>query len=130
VSLLCCLGKAGKQSRLRPGSEGSRARLRTRKDGYVENTNEAGLTVFGAAILELMASRGITGWNSLSSLMKSKGYDFKPPRISNWAYGRHAVSHEFTRAFATTLDLDEAEKVKLAKAFTFGQDEKLARISA
>jgi hypothetical protein len=91
---------------------------------------QATLTVFGATILELMATRGITGWNSLSTLMLRYGYDFKPPRISNWAYGRHAVSRSFAHAFAATLELDEAEKVKLAKAFTFGQDERLERLSA
>jgi hypothetical protein len=83
------------------------------------------LTVFGATLLELMARRGITGWNSLSSLMSSKGYDFKPPRISNWAYGRHTIVPAFHMALREVLQLDEEEEALLAKAFTYGQGERI-----
>jgi hypothetical protein len=83
------------------------------------------LTVFGATVLELMARRRITGWNSLSSLMADKGYDFKPPRISNWAYGRHAPPCAFPVALREVLQLDEKEEALLAKAFTYGQGERI-----
>jgi hypothetical protein len=83
------------------------------------------LTVFGATLLELMARRGITGWNSLSSLMSSKGYDFKPWRISNWAYGRHAPPCAFPVALREVLQLDEEEAALLAEAFAYGQDERI-----
>jgi hypothetical protein len=83
------------------------------------------LTVFGATVLELMARRGITGWNSLSSLMADKGYDFKSPRISNWAYGRHAAPSAFPVVLREVLQLDEEEAALLAEAFTYGQGERI-----
>src|SRR5688572_9129381 len=44
-----------------------------------------------AAVLELAIRRGIRRWTDLSLHLKPHGYDFKPSRHSNWAYGRHAV---------------------------------------
>lgn len=88
------------------------------------------LTVFGATMLELMGKRGITGWTSLSDHLAKGGYDFKPPRISNWAYGRHPVSGDFARAFASTLELDEEEATRLALAFTYKQDEKVKLLAS
>jgi hypothetical protein len=83
------------------------------------------LTVFGATVLELMGKRGITNWTVLSARLKAHGYDFKPPRISNWAYGRHAVNRKFGRALAEVLELNKEERNHLAEAFLFGQDERV-----
>lgn len=83
------------------------------------------LTVFGATVLELMARRGIRNWSTLSTLLEEHNYNFKPSRISNWAYGRHAVDPEFGRALAVVLDLDTSARGELAEAFLFGQREKV-----
>ena len=83
---------------------------------------EPRLTGFGAVILRLMLSRGMWEWTALSSAMAEKGHDFKPPRISNWGYGRHAVDHSFLRPFSETLGVDEDERTILAIAFAYGQD--------
>jgi hypothetical protein len=82
------------------------------------------LTVFGATVLELMARRGIMGWAALSRLLAEHGYDYKPSRISHWAYGRHAASHAFPVALREVLQLDEEEAL-LAKAFAYGQEERI-----
>lgn len=79
------------------------------------------LTVFGATLLELMARRGMRGWGVLSKELEAKGHHFTPQRISNWAYGRHAVSNEFSEALLDVLDLNQDETVQLAMAFTYGQ---------
>jgi hypothetical protein len=83
------------------------------------------LTVFGATLLELMARRGPMGWAALSRLLGEHGYDFKPPRITNWAYGRHAAPHAFPVALREVLQLDEKEAALLAKAFAYGQGERI-----
>jgi hypothetical protein len=83
------------------------------------------LTVFGATVLELMARRGIMGWAALSRLLAEHGYDYKPPRISNWAYGRHAAAAAFPVALREVLQLDEEEAALLAKAFAYGQGERI-----
>lgn len=79
------------------------------------------LTVFGATLLELMVRRGIRTWGKLSAMLEDEGHHFTPQRISNWAYGRHAVSNAFSEALLDVLDLQEEEKRQLAMAFTFGQ---------
>jgi hypothetical protein len=87
---------------------------------------EAGtLTVFGATVLELMASRGLRTWVELSARLAGEGFDFKPSRISNWAFGRHAANRYFGHALATTLRLTQEERQQLADAFLFGQDQKV-----
>jgi hypothetical protein len=83
------------------------------------------LTVFGATVLELMARRGPMGWAALSRLLAEHGYDFKPPRITNWAYGRHAAPSAFPVALREVLQLDEEEAALLAEAFTYGQGERI-----
>jgi hypothetical protein len=81
------------------------------------------LTVFGATVLELMARRGIMGWSALSRLLAEHGYDYKPPRITKWAYGRHTIVPAFPMALREVLQLDEEEAALLAEAFTYGQGE-------
>jgi hypothetical protein len=83
------------------------------------------LTVFGATVLEFMARRGPMGWAALSRLLAEHGYDFKPPRIMNWAYGRHAAPSAFPLALREVLQLDEEEAALLAEAFTYGQGERI-----
>ena len=85
------------------------------------------LTVFGATVLELMARRGIMGWSALSRLLAEAepGYDYRPPMISNWAYGRHAAPSAFPVALREVLQLDEEEAALLAEAFAYGQDERI-----
>jgi hypothetical protein len=83
------------------------------------------LTVFAATVLELMARRGITGWAQLSRLLAEHGYDYKPQRISKWAYGRHTIVPAFPMALREVLQLDEEEEALLAKAFTYGQGERI-----
>jgi hypothetical protein len=83
------------------------------------------ITVFGATVLELMARRGIMGWSALSRLLAEHAYDYKPPRISNWAYGRHAAPSAFPVALREVLQLDEEEAALLAEAFAYGQDERI-----
>jgi hypothetical protein len=87
--------------------------------------SEQPLTVFGATVLELMARRGIMGWAALSRLLAEHGYDYKPPRISNWAYGRHTIVPAFPMALREVLQLDEEEAALLAKAFAYGQGERI-----
>jgi hypothetical protein len=83
------------------------------------------LTVFGATLLELMARRGIMSWRALSRLLAEHGYDYKPARISNWAYGRHAIVPAFPMTLREVLQLDDEEETLLAKAFTYGQSERI-----
>ncbi len=85
-------------------------------------TKTGRLTVFGSTMLELMAKRGMRQWTALSDRLEAAGHDYKPARISNWAYGRHPVARAFGRAFAEVLALDEEERRRLADAFLFGQD--------
>jgi hypothetical protein len=87
--------------------------------------SEQPLTVFGATVLELMARRGIRGWAALSRLLAEHGHDCKPPRISHWAYGRHAAPHAFPIALREVLQLDEEEAALLAKAYAYGQEERI-----
>ena len=86
---------------------------------------EQPLTVFGAAVLELMARRGIVGWSALSRLLAEHGYDFTQARMSKWAYGRHAAPTAFPMALREVLQLDEEEAALLAEAFTYGQGERI-----
>jgi hypothetical protein len=72
-----------------------------------------------------MARRGPMGWAAHSRLLAEHGYDFKPPRITNWAYGRHAAPSAFPLALREVLQLDEEEAALLAEAFTYGQDERI-----
>jgi hypothetical protein len=65
------------------------------------------------------------GWSALSRLLAEHGYDYKPLRISNWAYGRHAAPHAFPMALREVLQLDEEEAALLAKAFAYGQGERI-----
>jgi len=85
-------------------------------------TKTGQLTVFGATILELMARRGIRQWKALSVLLEEAGHHYTPQRISNWAYGRHAVDRSFGRAFNEVMNLTEDERHQLADAFVFGQE--------
>ncbi len=85
-------------------------------------TKTGQLTVFGATMLELMARRGVRQWKTLSDLLSEQGHDYKPARISNWAYGRHPVNRSFGRAFNEVLELGEEERHQLADAFLFGQE--------
>jgi hypothetical protein len=80
------------------------------------------LTVFGATVLELMSRRGLRTWTALSALLEDSAFYYKPSRISNWAFGRHAVDRYFGHALATALDLTPEERGRLADAFLFGQD--------
>lgn len=88
------------------------------------------ITLFGAVLLELMAKRGLRRWTDLSAELARVGYEFKPPRISNWAYGRHAVDKDFGKAVSDALLLDDDEKTQLAMAFLFGQDVKIGTARA
>jgi hypothetical protein len=83
------------------------------------------LTVFGATVLELMARRGIMDWSALSRLLAEHGYHFTQARMSNWAYGRHAAPSAFPVALKEVLQLDDEEETLLARAFTYGQDERI-----
>lgn len=99
----------------------------------VVNSNgwpESGLTVFGACLLELMARRGVRTWADLSIMLRTRSYYFTPQRISNWAYGRHAVSNDFSAAIRETLGLEDEEITQLAMAFTYGQNKFVSARSA
>ena len=87
---------------------------------------ETGMTIFGATVLELMASRGLRTWTALSAKLEAEGFDYKPSTISNWAFGRHAADRRFGQALATVLALDAGERQRLADAFLFGQSERLS----
>lgn len=80
------------------------------------------LTVFGVTVLELMSRRGLRTWTALSERLEDHGYDFKPSRMSNWAFGRHAVDRHFGHALADALGLTAEERQRLADAFLYGQD--------
>jgi hypothetical protein len=86
------------------------------------------LTVFGATVLELMSRRGLRTWTALSALLEDYGFYYKPSRISNWAFGRHAVDRYFGHALATALDLTPDERGRLADAFLFGQDKPISEV--
>jgi hypothetical protein len=86
---------------------------------------EQPLSVFGAAVLELMARRGIVGWSALSRLLAEHGYDFTQARMSKWAYGRRAAPTAFPMALREVLQLDEEEVALVAEAFTYGQGERI-----
>jgi hypothetical protein len=86
---------------------------------------DEGLTVFCAAVLELAIRRGIRRWMDLSLHLKTHGYDFKPSRHSNWAYGRHVVDSTLPPALRDALALTDEEAVELATAFAYGQDERI-----
>jgi hypothetical protein len=95
----------------------------------VEQVPRTSLTVFGATVLELMSRRGLRTWVELSRLLAGNGYDFKPPRISNWVHGRHPVSRDFGRALIKTLNLSDDEITELARAFLMGQRERVTGVA-
>lgn len=90
------------------------------------NGGGAQLTRFGAALLKIMAARGRREIVQLHADLKKKGKDYKPSRISNWLYGRHAVDVNFPDDLHEVYQLNEQEYIQLALAFTFGQREKIA----
>jgi len=90
-------------------------------DGVTDNGGGR-MTVFGATLLELMARRGVTQWKELSELLRRAGYDYKPQRISNWAFGRHPADKRFGRAVSEVLGLNDDEVTRLARAYMLGQD--------
>lgn len=88
-------------------------------------TKNGGLTRFGAALLKIMADRGMREVTQLCAVLEEHGHVYKRQRVSNWLYGRYPVDNQFPHAVEESLDLTEEESDAFAHAFTFGQRRKV-----
>ena len=80
------------------------------------------MSEFGAAVYSLSASRGIRRLTELSALMERHGYKASASSFSNWCLGKHSPSPRIPQAVAEVLALGEEERIRLAMAYTYGQD--------
>lgn len=83
------------------------------------------LTRFGSVVLSLMAEHGMWRITQLSDRLKARGYEYTNKRIHNWLYGKAQADRGFPKALRAVLPLTEEQKDKLARAFAYGQDEKV-----
>lgn len=80
------------------------------------------LTQFGSTVLSLMAEKGVRTQSELVGLLHEEGLRVSQQGFAGWIYGKHGVAKEFPEALARALRLSESEKVRLALAFTYGQN--------
>lgn len=100
-------------------------------------TRENGkLSRFGSTVMSLCAERGIRTRKELVDRIGKAGYEretkagetaarFSHAVIGNYVYGEAAVNRTFCRALLDALQLTGEERIRLAEAYTFGQDEEV-----
>lgn len=78
-------------------------------------------TEFGRTVRDLMESRGIEEWKVLTKELNRAGWKGTRTTISHYTHGKHPVHPEFIRYLVEVLELNEAERRRLADAFAYGQ---------
>jgi hypothetical protein len=73
-------------------------------------------------MLSLAAEAGAHKQTEIRSRLKDEGLSVSGAGFSAWIYGDSAASRRLPEAFARAFDLTEQKKVRLAVAFTFGQN--------
>jgi hypothetical protein len=80
------------------------------------------MTEFGRTVVSLMMIRGVETRQELQSLLNEAGYRISQPAVSYYLNGVRAVPSFFFLCVCELLDLSNAERTKLAMAYSHGQD--------
>lgn len=88
------------------------------------------LTELGRTVRDLMESRGIEEWATLTTMLNVAGWDGTRTTFTNWMRGKHPTHPEIIPLLVEVLELNGEEKQRLADAFTYGQGFKESQLVA
>lgn len=77
-------------------------------------------TGFGKALRRMMSDRDIRSWPYLEELIyQSTGRSYSHQSMSKYAAGTSQAPREFVQDFADVLELNQEERMDLARQYTF-----------